>query len=299
MSPHRIQTAQRALRPEGILWRRLAYLGARHGPVFWLRYSPPVFGWLAASVLGQKRARVRQNLRRVLGVRPSSVEYLDVARTFAAYAACFAESMGGQRHRPGAISHRIRGEEHLDRVLCGDRGAVLATAHVGAWDLAARWLPSLYPGRSIVVVMASEADASARQLHDRVRARGGVRVAHLTDDPLQSVALLGELRHGSLICVQLDRAPPSRRTVTVSLFGEPFHMPMGPFYLAALAGVAVVPIFVARQGFLDYEVDIGAPIELKSRPRPTELEEAARRAAGHMEQFIRAHPTQWFHFEDR
>jgi KDO2-lipid IV(A) lauroyltransferase len=227
------------------------------------------------------------------------VEYIDIARTFAAYAACFAESIGGERLSPEAVRHRIHGEEHLDKALSGGRGAVLATAHIGAWDLASRWLPSLYQGRTIIVVMASEADASARQLHDRVRTQGGVRVAHLTEDPLDGVTLLGELRRGSLICVQLDRAPASPRTVTVPLFGEPFQMPVGPYLLAALARVALVPIFVARRGFLDYEVDIGAPIELKSRPCPSELEEAAKHAAAHMEQFIRAHPTQWFHFEDR
>lgn len=193
----------------------------------------------------------------------------------------------------------MRGDEHLRAAVSGGSGAVLATAHVGAWDVAARWLPNLYPSREVVVVMASEADAEARRLHDRVRMQGGVRVMHANGHPLDSVELLADLRRGALVCIQLDRAPPTLRTVEVSLFGEQFAMPVGPFRLASSARVAVVPVFVARAGFLDYDIDIGVPIELGPRPCTSEVEQAARRAALHMEQFIAEHPTQWFHFLDR
>ena len=37
-------------------------------------------------------------------------------------------------------------------------------------------------------------------------------------------------------------------------------------------------------------------IRIPERPSERELESAARRAALDIERFVRAHPTQWFHF---
>jgi KDO2-lipid IV(A) lauroyltransferase len=74
-------------------------------------------------------------------------------------------------------------------------------------------------------------------------------------------------------------------------------VPEGPFVLAARSGVPVVPMFARRVGFFDYEFSVGPAIELSSRPSAAELSGAAGRAAAEMERFIRAHPTQWFHFD--
>ncbi|MBN1609887.1 MAG: lysophospholipid acyltransferase family protein [Polyangiaceae bacterium] len=282
-------------RHSSAFWRRLAYWGARYGPPSLLRYSPPVLGTFSAALLGDTREVVRQNLRRVLGTRSSWVEYTDVVRTFANYASCLAEALGAERTDTKAVARRVSGAEHLMAALEG-RGALLATAHLGAWDAAARWLPELARGREVVVVMTSEADAEARRVNDTVRERIGVRVVHSDQHPLNALGLLGDLRRGSIVCMQLDRVPEGVRAVPVRLFEAPFRVPQGPFTLAALAGVSVLPLFVGRVGFLRYDVDIGPPIDIPPRPSRVELVRAAQRATDEMERFIRAHPTQWFHF---
>jgi lauroyl/myristoyl acyltransferase len=247
-------------------------------------------------MLSQKREAVRQNVRRALGTRSSWAEHADVVRTFANYAACFAEALGAERTDTKAVVRRVDGAEHLTAALA-EGGAVLATAHLGAWDVAARWLPELVRGREVIVVMTSEADAEARRLNDAVRERVGVRVVHADQHPLNGLGLLGDLRRGSIVCMQLDRVPDGVRAVPVRLFDEPFRVPQGPFVLAALARVSVLPLFIGRVGFLQYDVDIGPPIEVPPRPAHSDLVRAAQRAADEMERFIRTYPTQWFHFD--
>jgi lauroyl/myristoyl acyltransferase len=277
-------------------WRRLAYWGARYGPRSFLRYSPPVLGTFFAAVLRDKREVVRQNIRRALGARRSWLEYTDVVRTFANYASCFAEALGAERADTEGLVRRVAGAEHLTAALEG-RGALLVTAHLGAWDVGARWLPALVCDREVIVVMTSEADAEARRLNDAVRERVGVRIVHPDQDPLNGLGLLGDLRRGSIVCMQLDRVPDGVRAVAVRLFGEPFRVPLGPFTLAALARVSVLPLFIRRVGFLEYDIDIGAPIDVPPRPSETDLARAAQRATDEMERFICAYPTQWFHFD--
>jgi phosphatidylinositol dimannoside acyltransferase len=282
--------------PDSELLRRLAYAGARYGPRFWLRHSPPWFGLAFGAALPRLRAAVRENLRLVHGPRPRLIEQLDVARTFTQYAHCLAEALAMDRPEARASRRRIRGEEHLHAAVARGGGVVLVTAHIGPWDAAARLL-ALDLSAEVIVVMTKEPDSRARRLHDDVRQRDGVRVTHVGAHPLDGLPLLRHLRARGVVAVQLDRLPPSGRTLSVALFDRPFFAPEGPFRLAALAGAAVLPLFVRRVGPFDYEFDATPPILLPKRPDPSRLRAAAQAAVTEMERFIRAHPTQWFHFD--
>jgi len=54
-----------------------------------------------------------------------------------------------------------------------------------------------------------------------------------------------------------------------------------------------------REGYFDYRVEVEAPIALERRSGPEALAAAARSAILALERFVRAHPTQWFHFARR
>ena len=124
----------------GVALRRLAYGGARYGPRFWVKYSPTFFGLAFACALPAERAKIRGSLRMLLGRRSGVEEHLDVLRTFVAYAHCLTESLAVERPEAVAAVPTVRGAEHLRAALAGGRGAIIATAHAGAWDAAARFL---------------------------------------------------------------------------------------------------------------------------------------------------------------
>jgi lauroyl/myristoyl acyltransferase len=281
--------------PSSVFWRRLAYAGARFGPESWLRLSPALFGVAFGLLLAPERARVRENLKQVLGPRTRVEEEIDVLRTFVSYARCLAEALASERPAMRRARRRFRDEPKLRALFESGRGLLVATAHAGAWDAAAPLLARDL-GAPVLIAMRAEEDARARALHDGVRRRGGVRVAHVGEHPLDALPLLHHLRAGGVVAIQLDRAPNPRRAVAVSLFGRRFLVPEGPFVLAALAQVPVLPLFVRRHGYLDYEFVAGEPIELAARPSAEAVRAAAERAALEMERFIRANPTQWFHF---
>jgi KDO2-lipid IV(A) lauroyltransferase len=114
--------------------------------------------------------------------------------------------------------------------------------------------------------------------------------------PLDALGVLRQLRSGGLVAFQVDRPAPNARSLTTRLFGQPFSVPEGPFRLAALAGVPVLPLFSSRSGYFAYEVEIGEPIVCAKGAVTADLERAAQRTVERMERFILAHPTEWFHF---
>jgi KDO2-lipid IV(A) lauroyltransferase len=288
--------ARAELRPhQRALLRRLAYLGARYGPSFWVKGSPPWFGTFFALALPDVRRRVRDNLRWIHGERPSSIERRDVRRTFTDYAACLAESLAAGREDSRRARVRVLGAEHLRQAVATGRGAVVVTAHAGPWDVAARYFTDEF-GAKVAMVMEAEPDESARALHDDVRRRSGVEVLRIGEGPTDGLSVLRHVRSGGIAAFQIDRSAPSRRNVVTRLFGRDFEVPEGPFRLARLAGAPLIPLFAVREGYFDYTIEVEPAIALGPSASSEALGEAAQSAARALERFVRAHPTQWFHF---
>ena len=273
--------------------RRLAWLGAARAPFWVLRYSPPIVGWTAAVLSKDARTRVVENLQRIRGPAPAWRDTIDTMRTFASFAGALGESLatGSKNERP--LEPSIEGGAHLRQLVGGP--FIIGTIHSGGWDV----LGALLTGDlqlDTVIVMAHEADAGAERLHDEVRGKAKVRVVHVGNDALDALPLLGQLRRGGVVAMQLDRTPPGMRTVPVRLFGAEGALPEGPFRLARLARVPLVPIFCARTGFRRYRIEIHPPIRIERDDPPEATGAAAQSIADRITTFLRAHPSQWFNF---
>jgi KDO2-lipid IV(A) lauroyltransferase len=288
---------RRLLAHDAAFWRKLARFGAARGPEWWVRYSPPFFGWAAALAVPDARRAVHANLVRVRGSRGRVRDALDVAKTFGTYAGCLAEvlSNGSKNERlPDAV---LRGEHNVDAALSAGTGIVLVTAHTAGWEIVGPLLQREH-GREVVMVMAPEPDERARRLQDEARIAVGLRVAHV-GDPLAPLALVNELRRGAIVALQIDRLPPGMKTRAVRLMDAPGAIPEGPLRLASASGAPIFPLFSARIGYREYLIDARPPIFVPRRPSEAQLDECAQRLASELGRFLRAHPTQWFDFGER
>ncbi len=282
-----------APRRENAFFRRLAHWGALEGPWSLVRLSPKPIGAAFGVAVPGLRRRIVQNLRRVHGVRGAWREQLDAVSTVANYAACFAEAIGsGREDVKPRIS--VRGGARLRGALA-QGGVVLITAHVGPWELAAQILGRELSAE-VILVMEREPNVEAGALQDRQRGARGLHVLHVGEHPTDALPLIAHLKKGGVAALQLDRVPPSGRVLQVSLFGEAFGAPEGPFRLASLSGAQVLPVFARRLGFFDYELEVSEPIAFSRRPSGEELQAGAQQAVSAMQLFIEQSPTQWFHF---
>lgn len=283
------------VRPDSELWRRAMLAGVAFGPDPWVRYSPPVFGLAFAAALPRQRRVVAENLRQVLGERDRLTEARQIGAVFSCYASCLTEALLLSSGRGYEIAPSARGVEHWHDCSADGRGVIIATAHTAGWEVAGPVLRGVHP-HDVVVVMRRERDEGARLIHDQARQRAGVKVVHIGDDPMDALTLLGHLRRRAVVAMQIDRVPPGVRSRTVSLFGGPWQVPEGPLALAAASGAPIMPVFTRRLGFMRYEAIATPPIRLPRRPDASALDGAAQRIAQEMERFVRANPTQWFHF---
>lgn len=282
---------------DSVLWRRAIDAGVMHGPEAWIRYSPALFGLAFGAALPRHRRAVLRNLRLALGRRPRAIELRDVAAVFVNFASCMTEALAVAA-RPGAkLDGAVIGDEHFFAAMAEKRGVIVATAHTGGWEVSGMLLKSLHAA-DVLVVMQRERDERAQWLQDDARQVAGVRVVRLRGDPLEALPLLGHLRKGGVVAIQVDRLPKGMRGRSSTLFGKPWRVPEGPLALAAVSGAPIIPAFTRRLGFMHYEVLPQAAIHVSRRPSSAELDQAAARLMAEMESFVAANPTQWFHFDD-
>lgn len=298
-----LESLSASLRFDSHFWRRAFAAGVEHGPEAFVRYSPPAFGWAFAAALPEMRARVRDNLRLIYGKRPPLDEVRDIAKVFSTYASAMTETMMVGAGRGFPLHRQSTGTEAYFEAAEAGRGVIMATAHTAGWEIAGHVLAGIHR-REVVVVMQRERDQRARAISDALRQKSGFSVVHLEGGDFDALTLLGHLRRGAALAMQVDRVAPGTRSRMGRLFGVPWQVPEGLLKLAAASGAPIVPIFMHRNGFYDYEAKVLSPIVLPRRPSPRrpsprELDDAAQAVLDALASFLREHPTQWFHFVAR
>jgi phosphatidylinositol dimannoside acyltransferase len=279
---------------DSVLWRRAVSAGVAYGPDAFVRLSPPVFGLAFGAAMPKQRRAILRNLRLALGRRGVLAEAADVARVFVNFATCLTEAFvaGSGKDRLRAVP--VDDEHYLGAIEEG-HGVVLATAHTGGWQAAGPALRALHAA-DVLVVVKPERDARVQSLQDSINDRQGVRL-HASHDALDALTLLSHLRRKGVVALQFDRVPAGTRGREVPFFDASWRVPEGPLKLASASGAPIVPVFTRRVGYMDYQVLVRPPIHVPKRPSAAELDGAARRVVAEMESFVRANPTQWFHFE--
>lgn len=281
----------------GIFWFRIHQLGVRLIPPWLIRWFVLGFTAFFSVVLRNARAAVASNLEAVLGPCGWWTRQARIFRTLLSFAWCLTE----RYERLSTDRKFLIGAEGLDHwreLNASGEGFILATAHIGAWEVGSM-LPAFQEERQVHVVREAEVDPRAQRFFSElIRSRaGGLYTTHFAEDPQLGVDLLDALRRGEIVALQGDRPRNGGRAAEISLFGRPFPVPVGPLALARAAGVPILPVFVFREGRLRYRCSLRPPIRVNSTgSRQADMEEAQRRFAAELEWAISHRPHQWFCF---
>ena len=183
----------------------------------------------------------------------------------------------------------IRGAEHLDRALAAGRGAILFAPHLGPWALAGARLTDL--GYRISTVALEHPSSRVTRYFSELRAAWGV-----VDYPSHSCAesFMQALAAGRPIVLLVDRNF-SKRGVRIPFLGEETLMPRGHAVLSIRSGAPLLPCCSYYAGGNRIEAVIGPPVDAGDPPRSVEA--VAQACLERVEEFLRAHPDQWFAFD--
>ncbi len=200
------------------------------------------------------------------------------------------------------IDWEVTGLEHLRRLAVTKEGALILTAHMGSYDLAAP-LFGRFLDRRLHMVRAPERQPESQEYASRQRRHqhSGHCVIHYNEPGnMLAVKLAGLLREREIVAIQGDRILFEVAGMTLP-FSEThdWDLPKGPFLLGLISRCMLQPLFITRTGWRRYRVTALPPYQWPDGRLDKEDE---ARAAGEwwsrqLADAVRAHWEQWFVFE--
>ena len=183
----------------------------------------------------------------------------------------------------------LTGKEHLDEALKEGRGAILFAPHLGPWELAGAYLPTI--GYRLNTVAVEHPSRRVTRLFSGVRRRWG-----LVDYPLRACAgeLVRALGKGEIAVLLIDRNF-SKRGLRHRFLGAEAIVPTGHVVLSLRSGAPLLPCCCYYRGDERVEIVIGERVRTHEPATAVELADAC---LARIEDFVRAYPDQWFAFDN-
>ena len=168
------------------------------------------------------------------------------------------------------------------------RGVVVASGHLGSWELSAAAVAARCEvAAHLVVKPLGPIDGWV----NRERRRAGLHTITAGQGARTVRAVVRALKRGEIVVLVVDQHAPSGACIA-PLFGRPAATETLPARVAALTGAPLLWLAPARTGRDAHRVSIiEVPNDRSGRPK--DVREVTLALNAHLEAAIRAHPPQW------
>lgn len=189
---------------------------------------------------------------------------------------------------------RVEGMENFLGPLGRGKGVIVATGHIGCWEL----LPAYFVAMGYPITVVGRRMSVARLNSRLLAARQGFGVTSLDRDD-HPRPMFDVLARGEILGILIDQHTRVAGT-WVPFFGRPAHTPTAVAKLALATGAAIVPmaIFLERSGKHVVRVLPEVPVE-NTGAREADVQRITARASQAVEDLIRLDPAQWVWFHRR
>jgi KDO2-lipid IV(A) lauroyltransferase len=255
--------------------------------------------WMAWHLMRDTRDALVDNLRAVF---PDETEKqlrqraLTTLRSYAHNVIDFlcAVNMPGPQAREIFIL-RPADYERFCEIRARGRGMIFVSGHYGNWEIGSVCMRHVFDVSLTILALPEdreEANSRRREIRERL-GTDTIEVRKSLDTALQ---IRRRLADNGIVAMLMDRHI-GRDRVTVSLFGRHASFMRTPALMGYLSGAPLVPCFIERRNREGFDVLMGNPIEVDHQaPRDEAIQQATQAFASQLEDRIRAHPDQWFHF---
>jgi KDO2-lipid IV(A) lauroyltransferase len=292
------ETTHHALRHafDGPFFRRLAIGGVRHLPTPVKFATMPLWGGIFHALVPSARRAAEINLTSVLGPMSALELHTRSFRLFTNYAQSIANLYALHYDLPLGIEVTTHRGDMLEQMQREKRGAVLATGHMGYWQIAP-FLMSKKAYAPLTMAMAEEPNRRTAAFEERFRKR--LRIVYTTSGPLALVELARIIGEGELVGMQMDRHAGSAWD-HFEFFGRRAPFPTTPATLARATRSPLIPAFiVAQDDRRKCEFFVEEPIEVaQTRDRKGDVCAATQKLVTAYERYVARYPEQWFNFFD-
>jgi len=209
---------------------------------------------------------------------------------------CMLDRFAVYAGRKNFFHMKFTGNEKFYQLLDGESGFIIASSHVGNFELSG-YLLKQDKKRINALVFGGE---TKEVMENRLR--------WLNVNNISIIPVFGDMSHiftineallaGEIVSMPCDRNFGSSKSVACDFLSGKADFPMGAFALAAHFNVPVVSIFVMKETVSDYHVYVKA-ISLDDSMKVSKQEKAeylTHKFVEELEDIVRKYPEQWFNF---
>jgi lauroyl/myristoyl acyltransferase len=243
--------------------------------------------WLAATGL-YRRGLVRRQLARAFPALSSQLIARMADQVFAHLGRTVGEVFHpGPAEQPEQVAIQP-GWGVLDEALARGNGAIIASAHVGNFELAGAVVAARY---SLLDVVKPQRNPLFDEFIDDLRKSRGILTVPAADS---GMPVLRHLRSGGVVSLLLDQ-DAGNDGIPVDFFGRPASTWPGVARLSLRTGCPVVPLVLFRRPTGGHQLHLGDALWPEQRNGPREsVAEYLQEISLAVESLIRLHPEQWF-----
>lgn len=255
------------------------------------------FGSLAYAADSKRRTVACENIRRS-GIATDETDVRRIAKaSFRHFAGVIADSLkADQLFGNGQWTERVQMDiaPACMRVLEDPgQGLILASGHLGNWEIAAQLLSTIKP---VVGITRRMNNPYADDLMQKRKPRNRFRLTPKHD--ADTGRFLTALKSGEALALLVDQYAPRERGMMIDFFGTPASTHTSPALLHLITKVPLCFGFCVKTGPGTFAFHAPAPIEItRTGNRNTDVKAVLNRLTRELETAIRQYPEQylWAH----
>jgi lauroyl/myristoyl acyltransferase len=284
-------------------WLKALFFTAEHAPWMPRLMSGVVRRGVLMCVPSVRQATLA-NAARILGPQSTPKQRTDLARgvvdSFFRFCLDVGRSAGKSPEDLVAEITRVEGREHYDRARASGKGLIIATAHMGSFEVGMAGLAM--QGQKLHVIFQRDREGLFERQRSSLRERLGVIESPIDNGWTMWISLRDALLRGEAVVMQADRVMPGQRGVKMPFLHGTLEMPPGPAKLARVSGAWIVPIFSVREADGRIRLCIEPPItpaddvDDSSAAATRHADPLLQKLAKVVAKYVRAYPEQWLMF---
>lgn len=280
-----------------LLYESLAALGGRLS-LDAIARAGTMLGAVMWRLLPGRRRLACEAMALHLGLDPATAATL-ARQSFSHNAQSFLELLHTHQMDWRTMRERVRVEDPvLFAAYCAEtRPLVVATAHLGAWELLSMMTRLFFPGRRRMVVVRRPKDMALHRTMLRLRSWPGLEVLEHRN---AAFTVLKALKRGGKVGFLVDHNTSRDEAVFLPFLNRVAAVNAGPAILAVRGGAVVWPCFLLHEsredGQAGYVFHQQPPLDTTTLAgsRDEKIRQTAEFYTQAVERAVRAHPEQWF-----
>ena len=175
---------------------------------------------------------------------------------------------------------------------------VIATAHLGSWELMPGLATDILPEREGMVVVRKQRSQALNRLVAELRGARGMQVI---DHRRASEIVVPKLRKNGVVAFLVDHNTNRRESVFLPFLQDIAAVNMGPASIALRTKAAVYPVFLVRDGQGGHILHMLAPLHTADLTGSIQerIEQIAAFYTNAVADMVRRYPEQWFWMHKR